>query len=748
MLPLLVLAAGLARGTRAYHPPAAASLTDHSRGLQGPWAVRGRLRGDPRPVGEAWLVDLAVHAIRVDGVWRDWPLRVRVTVYDPHGPGGWYAGRGFETFLALRRQRPARNPLVAPPAPARADGIDVRATLKSFRQFRAREPASPLQRSAATARAALRAATARRFGPDAALARALLLGERGEVPPALSDALARTGLVHLLAISGLHVGVAVGALFGLFRLTGVARPRAALAVTAALPLLYALVVPRPPVARACMMAAVLLVGVAGGRRGAAINGLALATLVSTAADPWVTRNFGFLLSSGATAAIVLLAPAARGAGGRARRLFAALSVTLAAQLAVAPLVAGATYRLPPAAVALNLFAVPLMTVAMVSAPLALLVDSAGAHPIAGAAAALHHSALHALRGVALAADRNIPAVTVPAAAIPALWLAAAAALVALAVTGRPPREQSVRRTAIAGVAVAALVATLTIAPRTPSPPPAGGFRLVAFDVGQGDALLLESDRATLMIDTGGSPVSDFDPGTRLLAPALRARGIDSVDAIAITHLHADHAGGLAGLLAEIAADAVWTAPLGVDAPPVRRLRADAGDVPLLERASGASGRLGDCSWRALHPTTARRPGDAGPLSNDGSLVLAVRCARRALLLTGDGERAAEASYAPLLQLPAGAVLKSPHHGSRTSSGDALLDRLAARHVVISVGWHNRFGLPDSEVLERYRARQIAVYRTDRDGALTVSAGPRVRVRGERWVAGYGHRRTGGWLDGG
>jgi competence protein ComEC len=101
-----------------------------------------------------------------------------------------------------------------------------------------------------------------------------------------------------------------------------------------------------------------------------------------------------------------------------------------------------------------------------------------------------------------------------------------------------------------------------------------------------------------------------------------------------------------------------------------------------------------------------------------------------------------------LRLPAGTVLKSPHHGSRTSSGDELLDRLAARHVVISAGWQNRFGLPDTEVLERYRARQIAVYRTDRDGAVTVAAGERVRVRGERWAAGRGHRRVGGWLDGG
>jgi len=385
---------------------------------------------------------------------------------------------------------------------------------------------------------------------------------------------------------------------------------------------------------------------------------------------------------------------------------------------------------------------------MIAAPLALLAGGVGAQPLAGAVAALHHSAVHALRGLTFAADRTVAAVTVPAAATPAVWLITSAALVLLSTFGAPRRRRAVRRAATAGLAGAALIGALTVSIRTPPPPPAGGFRLVAFDVGQGDALLLESGQATLMIDTGGNPVSDFDPGTRLLAPALRARGIDRLDAVVITHLHADHVGGLAGLLSEIRAHAVWTAPLDADAPPVRRLRADAGAVPLLAQARGSTGRLGDCAWQGLHPPAQRHPGDAGPLSNDGSLVLAVRCPRRSLLLTGDGERAAEANYVPSLQVPPGAVLKAPHHGSRTSSGNELLDRLAPRHVVISAGWHNRFGLPDGDVLERYRARRIAVYRTDRDGAVTLTAGARVRVRGERWSAGRGHSRTGGWLDGG
>ena len=170
-------------------------------------------------------------------------------------------------------------------ASLRASGAEVRSSLKSFRQLRRRRPAGRISRITSAARSAVRRATARRFPADAPLVDALLLGERGEVPAATTQALARTGLVHLVAISGLHVGVIVTALFALLRLSGLARPHAALACACALPMLYGMVVPRPSVARACLMAAAVLLGISTGRRTSAINGLALATLTLTVTDP-------------------------------------------------------------------------------------------------------------------------------------------------------------------------------------------------------------------------------------------------------------------------------------------------------------------------------------------------------------------------------------------------------------------------------------------------------------------------------
>ncbi len=122
----------------------------------------------------------------------------------------------------------------------------------------------------------------------------------------------------------------------------------------------------------------------------------------------------------------------------------------------------------------------------------------------------------------------------------------------------------------------------------------------------------------------------------------------------------------------------------------------------------------------------------------------LECPEARLLLTGDTEQEAESVWTRRVPRARRTVLKVPHHGSATSSTDSLLDAAGARHAVISVGWNNRFGLPSPAVLERYRSRQIAVYRTDRDGAVTVTWSRRILVRGERWTGGRGRYRVGGW----
>ncbi len=749
--------AGAVAGAGAAYPIAATALADHPAGVRGVWRVRGRLDGDPRRAGTSWKAPLQVGEILVDGEWKPWPLRVRSTIYEPVESTGWRAGDRFETFLSFRADRPARNPLLSPRAPLRASGADLRASLKSFRQLRtngyagARSAPAPALRSSLLSgvRAGTRRRIERLFGAHAPLLKALLLGERDEVPAGLLAALARTGLIHLIAISGLHVSIVMSAMFGLLRLAGLARPGAALLCLLALPLLYGFVVPRPAVARACLMAALVLVGIVGGRRTSALNGLAFATLALTVADPWVVRDAGFQLSTAATAAILLLFRAPTWQRRIPAFVAASLAVSGAAAIGVAPVMASMTHRLTPVSIPLNLAAVPAMTLAVASAIGSLAFDAAGSATISRPLAWLARGVLDLLLALVEMVDRAVPATPVPSPAVP--WILPACLAVGCSIALWGPAagiasgvRRGLVRTALAACCALAFAGLMT-AMRTAAVAPVEAFRLVAFDIGQGDALLVETPGLSVMIDTGGSLLGDYDPGTSILAPTLRARGIRRLDAVAITHLHADHAGGLGGLLREIGTRAVWVPSFNPHQQAGVRLLRAAADSPVVTLAAGQ--RLGDraCSWRVLHPSAAGLTTGGAGVSNDGSLVLSLRCGGRSLLLTGDTGTGAEAAYLDDVAT-SGSVLKSAHHGSITSSSPRLLDAVAARHVVVSAGWRNRFGLPDGEVLERYRRRRMAVYRTDRDGAVTVSAGRRIRVRGERWSAGRGRYRVGGWLD--
>ncbi len=746
---MIVGAAGYLSGAAAARPIAASALADHPSGPGAIWKVRGRLAGDPqRMSSSSWSVELAVDGILVDGTWRNWPLRVRASVYDPVDETRWRSGDGFEAFLGLRNDRPSRNPLVRPRPPLRASGADVRASLKSFRQFRERPRGGFRPPGLGAARSWLRDRINARFGHTAPLVKALLLGERGEVPDDAVAVLARTGLIHLVAISGLHVSIVLTALFGFLRAAGLPRPRAATLCIASLPLIYGIVVPRPPVARACVMAAVVLVAVARGRRSAPLNGLAAATLALTTADPWVVRNGGFQLSTAATGAILLLCRVPRERSGPRGALGALTGVSLAAGMGIAPLLAASTHRLTPISLLLNPIAVPALGIALVGAMTVLTADAMGAARLADGLAAAVTAVLDALLWLSAAVDRRVPALVVPAPAVP--WVLPSVLGIGGAILlWRTAGNLELRRRVAARISAAAICGVVGVgfagALGRPAAPPLEAFRLVAFDIGQGDALLLETPGATLMVDTGGSPIGTFDPGTALLAPALRARGTRRLDAVAITHLHADHAGGLAGLLSEIPTRAVWVPSFAPDSPAGLRLRADAGDAALVSLAAHHRTRQAACDWRALHPPAAAAPAGGAAVANDGSLVLSLDCGGRTLLLTGDTEKPAETIYVGHLDRRAD-VLKSAHHGSNTSSSPALLDAGVGRHAVISAGWRNRFGHPDAGVLERYRSRQIAVYRTDRDGAVTVSAGARIRVRAERWSAGRGRYRVGGWLS--
>jgi competence protein ComEC len=255
---------------------------------------------------------------------------------------------------------------------------------------------------------------------------------------------------------------------------------------------------------------------------------------------------------------------------------------------------------------------------------------------------------------------------------------------------------------------------------TPPRPPPGEAWIDVLDVGNGLAVVARTAAHALAYDAGPSWDDATDTGERVVVPFLRGEGIARLDSLVVSHADDDHAGGAIAL-------AVARAPAWL----LSSLDADDALHGLAPR-SLACRRGQRWTWDGVEFTVLHPQDGQAPRTNDRSCVLRIATAGGAMLLTGDIEARSEA------QLLAGEraalraqVLLVPHHGSRTSSTAAFLDAVAPRHALASVGHRNRFGHPDAGVLRRHAERGVALWRTDREGALRVvlpavpGQGPRV-----------------------
>jgi competence protein ComEC len=484
------------------------------------------------------------------------------------------------------------------------------------------------------------------------------------------------------------------------------------------------------------MAVVYFLGRAVDLRGPPLNTLALVAGLLAAADPLVVADPAFLLTFGATGAILAVVPvvAARRLRGplapAGATLAAMFAASVAAEAALMPVAASLFSRVTFAGLVLNFAAIPLMAVAQVAgmAVVPLFALSAVAAAVAGAVA--HAGAEGLVRSAALVAF--MPATTwrvAPPGIVPlAMYYAA------LVVAWRLWRRRSslgsaesaiarLGRRASAGVSVAAAVWILADPRSLLARSGDGRLHVTFIDVGQGDAALLRLPRgAALLVDTGGlGGTASFDIGDRIVAAVLRADGVGRLAALTLTHGDADHIGGASSVVSEFRPFDIWE---GIPVPPFEPLAAlrlaareqrlrwsnvQTDDTVLLDgvRVTVKHPRRGD--WERQR------------VRNDDSIVLEVEWRDVSVVLAGDIGRETEAAIAPTFAPSPLRILKVPHHGSLTSSSPEFLRALAPRVAVVSVGRSNTFGHPAPAVLQRYQDIGAEIFRTDRDGAVSIDS---------------------------
>ena len=559
-----------------------------------------------------------------------------------------------------------------------------------------------------------------RISPEGAVLEALLLGEDGRLSPDTIQTLQETGLYHLFAISGGHIAIIAFLLFSLLRLAGV-RLRASYAVLAAFLVAYSLLVEASPsVLRATLMTFSLLVGKLLWKDVHVLNMIAASALILLLINPSSLFDVGFQLTYAATTTIILFCPRML---NRLPRLPLGIgemgALSAASLLGVMPIVVRSFNRVTFSSFFLNFAAIPLtgliMGLGYVYLPLSFLAPAPSRllARLLGFLVTFFDQVSHLLDAFPFLSYR------VPT---PRPWIVAGYA-VFLGLLVPQLRSKALRAASVLGFA-AFFVLLVTY----PFPSFSKDLRITMIDVNQGDSLLVEfPGRAKMLVDGGGFPDSLFDVGEKVVSPVLWRKGIKRIDALVLTHPHPDHLNGLVSVAANFRVGEFWESYPPRDNPRFERLLSNLGPRTLRRRVfRGFRCSFGGALVEALHPQAGEDPAEPG---NDESLVLRISFGEVSILLAADIERGAEREILEAADDASAEVLKSPHHGSSSSSSAPFLEGVGPSLVLVSCGEGNLFGFPHGDVLERSERIGARVFRTDLHGSVEVATdGRTVRVR--------------------
>nr|WP_281497316.1 ComEC/Rec2 family competence protein [Ornithinimicrobium sp. F0845] len=569
-----------------------------------------------------------------------------------------------------------------------------------------------------------------------ALIPGLVIGDTSLTPADLSDAMLATGMSHLSAVSGSNVAIVLGAAVLLCGWLGVPRRWRPVVALLCLVGFVLLCRPEPSVLRAGAMGVVGLIGLSSSRRAASLPALAAAVLGLLCWDPWLARSYGFALSTLATLGLVVFArPWGDAIAGRLPPRLAlvgdAIAIPLAAQVVCAPVIVLLQGTVSTVAVLTNLLAAPLVAPTTIAGIAAALLGTLWL-PLGLGAAWL--AALPAwLIGAIARWGATVPMGSIGwVEGVGGAWLLTALT-VGVLLAGPWLRWQAGRHP---GLAWSALVLGLALAWPTSGRHgwPPDDWVVAGCNVGQGDAFMVATGPGrAVLVDTGPDP--------QLLADCLDLLGVEHVDALVLSHFHADHVGGLDGVVGRVPVAAAYLTPVRdppAEADEVLTTLAEEG-IPTYAVTAGdhlAWGDAGQVRAEVVWPP-AKRVGSGSLGANDSSVVMDVRVGSGGdgrvsgggapddgdlrILFTGDIEPVAARGVRRALDGQQFDILKVAHHGS-AAQDEALVTGLGADVALIGVGEDNTFGHPSRTVLSMLADTGTAVLRTDRDGTYTLVNG--------------------------
>ena len=659
---------------------------------------------DPRAVGRGRLVRLDVKA--VDGAPLDG--RAQLMMFGP----------GASTLIGDRIRVEAKLEAVQPDdAFTRSllrQGIVVRMSASSSDVRLVSRSSNPFLSASTYMRAQFRKVSVARLGrEDGPLLTGFVFGDTDGSSEEMSEAFRASGLAHLTAVSGANLAVLIAAAAFVISLAGGSRR---MIVSCGLALIaFFVVVTRwePSVLRAALMSGAAMSALFFGRRSYALHALGIAALVLLAVDPSMLWSIGFQLSFAATLGILALSADLE---RRMKRLptpiAQAAAVAIAAQLAVTPLVAFHFGRVSLVSIAANIAAFPMAAPAMVFGLIGASLASIWA-PLGVVPVELAGLFVTTIRKIAVLAA-SVPSAELRFSSGSMGWLLIGYLVVTasgLILLGRKRAARWALMVATLGLVIVALI------PVSAAGPPEDSLRITFFDVGQGDAAMIESPTGVRILIDGG-------PDEHLLSRKLRARGISRVDAVVFSHEHADHTTGLIAPARRLSPSLILHP--GVAGVALRSLsgskvevaeegeRFVVGDVSLL-----VAGPADEMRTLAVESSTASAGTGEGTGVNDASIVLRVGWGRGCVLFTGDVEEQAQLLLAERRSEELDCTLmKAPHHGSGRIE-QRFVEASDPEWVSISVG-RNDYGHPSAKALRLFEAQGARVLRTDTTGDVVVS----------------------------